>query len=173
MPIYELQCVACTYKEEKFFPSVLNFLTQEEFKRKQEIEDAEFIKEQETKHPGYEVICVGKKPVNGSPYQICPACERFMELVPSLCSMQPDNMWAGVNTSQGYVTSKSRYNKSKEANGIYEVTSKSELDNIRKRASEVQKEQQEKRDEKRIKAISEHFSGIDIDNTGVYDTPSE
>jgi len=137
--------------------------------------------------PLYDIQCVkceNKKEIYCSKYPddngienhitvYCEECDKLTghEILPSLCSMHPDNMWSGVMTDQGYVTSKSTLKAIEKEKGIEKITSKSELDNLKKKAATIQADQQIQRDEKRKEYVAEKLKGIDIDNTGVYDTP--
>lgn len=151
MPIYELECTNCSEKVEKFFTCIFNFLSKEEYEKAKEKK---------------EVL------IKGAEYQRCKQCSGFMELIPSLTSMHPDNMWSGLRTDQGYVTSKKEYNKLTEESGKYVCSSISEFESINKSAEQKEKEKFEKIDLERKEKIAEHFRSIDIDNSGVYDTPS-
>lgn len=131
MPIYELECTNCHNKEEKLFTAYMNFISEEEAKRKHQ----EWLKEQTI--PGYEVIDTTPVVQNvGAPdIQKCVVCGGFMELIPSLPAMHPDTMWSGQMTQQGYFTSQKKLNQFRKERHIEKVD-RSIIEEIQKKAEQ-------------------------------------
>jgi hypothetical protein len=162
MPIYELQCIDCGKIEEKLFLSYFNFMTTEQYLDKLECEKAARLEKFKKENPGWdliETICIKEN------NQVC-SCGGFQELIPSLCVVQPDTMWAGQNTVQGYFTSKSEYNKLLKEKNLETLTSRSDIENVRKNVAKAKAAKKEKQLNNLIKHLTNELKGVTIDPDG-------
>lgn len=149
----------CDLVEEKLFTTYINFITFEELLERH---NAELEKE---RIPGYEIIDTTLIIAQDN-FQKCKACGGFQELVTPLCAMQPDTMWSGVNTNQGYFTSKSKYLNNLKERNIETLTSRSDFENVRKsvRKAKIAKIQKEKNNLEKF--LTKELKGVTIDPDG-------
>jgi putative FmdB family regulatory protein len=96
----------------------------------------------------------------------CPQCKVYCERIFSLCNMHPDTMWAGYQTRQGYFTSKSDYNKVLKAKNLETLTSRSDLETVRKNVVKAKKDKKEKQLNNLIKHLTNDLKGVTIDPDG-------
>lgn len=81
-------------------------------------------------------------------FQVCPVNDEhgFIDLVPSVASMQPDDCWAGINTEYGYFTSKAKLkdrigrNAQGEKVEKYDVTSRADREYLDKHCERASQE---------------------------------
>lgn len=158
MPLYDLQCILCGEIQEVYFPKITEFL---EFEDLTEDELKELDKTKRDLRPGYELIyCADTRFRN----QVC-KCAGFQELVTPLTNMQPDNMWSGVNTQQGYFTSKSEYQKVLKQRGLESVTMR-ELEGIRKNVKKTKQAKFDKQLNNLTKHIQKELAGVEVSPDG-------
>lgn len=165
MPIYELQCTKCNNKVEKLFTAYINFISEAEMKDLYEKEHQLFLTE--NKMSGYEIIDTfpsfdywlkGITPQ----VQTCD-CGGFMELIPSLPSMQPDNMWSGQVKNGQYFTSKKQYNNYIKENNLERVD-RSTYEQVQKKASNRVSDHIQKTKKAKEQAIVDVVKHLDLPN---------
>jgi len=98
----------------------------------------------------------------------CPEsyCAAACERVHSLCNVQPDTMWAGHNTAQGYFTSKSEYNKLLKEKNLETLTSRSDIENVRKNVAKAKAAKKEKQLNNLTKHLTNELKDVTIDPDG-------
>lgn len=160
MPIYELECVVCHNKVEKLFTCIMNFLTFDEYVAKVEAERAEHAK---TKFAGFDSVDLTPIIYQGTLF--CELCNGFLELVPSLPSMQPDKMWAGHMTEAGYVTSGSFLKRYRKQNNLERVD-RSIYEEAQKKSANRHKEMVERNKQNTIKFLEKELASVEISPDG-------
>ena len=165
MPIYELECIKCHNKVEKLFTSYINFISESEMRDLHEKEHQLFLTEH--RMSGYDLIDTfpsfedWNKTITPE-VQTCD-CGGFMELLPSLPSMQADNMWSGVQNQHGYFTSKQSYNKFLKDNN-YERADRSTYEEAQKKSKNRVSDHIKKTAKAKEKAIADVIKHIDLPN---------
>jgi hypothetical protein len=98
---------------------------------------------------------------------LCLQCNKITsrEIIPSLCSMQPDKYWSGTNTNLGYVTSQSQY-KSLQKEKNFEDISPRDIEGYKKQIQRNKQEKEKAKDEARHKLAVEMCSGDDVAKDG-------
>lgn len=96
----------------------------------------------------------------------CSQCtNKHHEVLPPLVAMQPDTMWAGQNTNQGYFTSKSEYNKVLKEKNLETITHR-ELENVRKNVAKAKNDKKEKQLNNLISHLTNDLKDVTIDPDG-------
>lgn len=97
----------------------------------------------------------------------CPEsyCAAACTRIDSLCSVQPDSMWAGQQTHQGYFTSKSEYNKVLKEKNLETITP-SELENVRKNVAKAKADKKEKQLNNLTLHLTNELKDVTIDPDG-------
>lgn len=68
----------------------------------------------------------------------CPNCGAPSPLVPSLCAMMPDSLWAGVvDKDYGYLTSRTDLKAEMRQHGHVEIHGRDDLEAVRKTAEKA------------------------------------
>ena len=86
--------------------------------------------------------------------------------ITSLCSMQPDTMWSGVVTQQGYFTSKESYLNNLRARGIEQLSGRADFEATRKRVKNIRADKKKKQKESLKNFLTEELKGVTIDPDG-------
>ena len=90
-------------------------------------------------------------------------CGGFMELLPSLTSMQPDSMWSGKNTDYGYFTSKKEFNKFQKDNNLVRAE-RGTFEQVQKKSKNRISDHIKKTAKAKEKAIADVIKQIDLPN---------
>jgi hypothetical protein len=138
----------------------MNFLTEDEWKAKQLREKEERKKQAELDHLGYELIDLTPTEIEPSAFQIC-GCGGFMELIPSLPSMQPDKYWAGHVVDGQYVTSGSFLNRYRKQNNLERVD-RSIYEEVQKKSERKLQDHIKKNDKKLEQSIVNTLADVEI-----------
>lgn len=163
MPIYELECVQCHNKVEKLFTCIMNFITQEELAAKKNIE-LELARKK--KFVGFDTIDTTNYTPDSASHQVCEMCGGFLELLPSLPSMQPDKYWAGHETTHaGYVTSGSFLKRFEKQNNLERVSNR-DMEQVQKNARKKKQDDRQKNADNLNKFLEKELAPVEISNDG-------
>lgn len=138
----------------------MNFLTEDEYKRKKQ---AEFEERNKNKFPGFEVIGIDLNVENTIK---CELCDGDMVLLPSDFAAQPDKYWAGYETQHaGYVTSGSFLKRFEKQNNLERVTNK-DMELVQKNAKKKKQDDLQKNVDNLNKFLEKELAPVEISNDG-------
>ena len=91
----------------------------------------------------------------------CPYCGKITiwEVLPPLVAMQPDNMWMGVNTQQGYFTSKEQHLSYLKNNSLERVE-RGMVEEVKKKAKNRVPEQLKKNEKNLEKFLGKELASM-------------
>lgn len=93
--------------------------------------------------------------------QFCVCCNTWTiwETLPPLVAMHPDNMWSGVNTQQGYFTSKEQHLSYLKNNSLHRVE-RGMVEEVKKKAKNRVPEQLKKNEKNLEKFLGKELASM-------------
>ncbi len=95
----------------------------------------------------------------------CPTCGADCEWMPSLVAMQPDDMWHGVMTPYGPLSSRSKFEAIQKEKHHATIGSRSDIDDMKKAAAQAKADIEKKEEAEGLKYWESQFS-----NNGLLDS---